>query len=111
MRLKIRTESIVYVIYMIFVINVNYSLFYTDYAPMLQRLLALIAVYYVFVRRGIGRFEKCFIKEFNAFCTSMVLISLLSIFTAAFVYHTGNQSDINQSLVRCFYYVVAFMIA
>lgn len=111
MRLKIRTESIVYVIYMIFVINVNYSLFYTDYAPMLQRLLALIAVYYVFVCRGIGRFEKCFIKEFNAFCTSMVLISLLSIFTAAFVYHTGNRSDINQSLVRCFYYVVAFMIA
>lgn len=111
MRLKIRTGSIVYVIYMIFIINVNYSLFYTNYAPMLQTLLALIAAYYVFVRRGIGRIEKCFIKEFNAFCTPMVLISLLSIFTAVFVHHTSNQSDINQSLVRCYYYVVAFMIA
>ncbi len=108
MQINIKPSKTLYVVYMIFVLNVYYSLFNTNYANQFSVLLAFIGCIYLLRK---GSIEKAFIQDFNAFCIPMIVITLISVLTAKFVHHTTNISDINQSLVRCFLYIVAFIIA
>lgn len=112
MKIKITRDKTIFVIYMIFVLNVTYSVFYSNSARILQIPLAMLGLFYMFVSGGeFGKIRKKSINEFNAFCTPMIIITAISVYTSIAIYHTTNPSDWKQSIVRCFYYVVPFLAA
>lgn len=112
MKMKINWDKTIFVIYMIFVLNVTYSVFYSDSARVLQIPLAMLGLFYMFVAdKGFGKIRVKSINEFNAFCTPMIIITMISVYTSIAVYRTTNPSDWKQSIVRCFYYVVPFLAA
>ena len=112
MKIKIDRSKTIFVIYMIFVLNVTHSIFYSDSARVLQIPLAMLGLFYMLVAdKGFGKIRVKSINEFNAFCTPMIIITMISVYTSIAVYHTTNPSDWEQSIVRCFYYVVPFLAA
>lgn len=112
MKMKINWSKTIFVIYMIFVLNVTHSIFYSDSARVLQIPLAMLGLFYMFVAdKGFGKIRVKSINDFNAFCTPMIIITMISVYTSIVVYHTTNPSDWKQSIVRCFYYVVPFLTA
>lgn len=112
MKIKIDRSKTIFVIYMIFVLNVTHSIFYSDSARVLQIPLAMLGLFYMLVAdKGFGKIRVKSINEFNAFCTPMIIITMISVYTSIAVYHTTNPSDWKQSIVRCFYYVVPFLAA
>ncbi|WP_287085187.1 O-antigen ligase family protein [Blautia sp. LMAG:89] len=112
MKIQINRSKIIFVIYMIFVLNVTHSIFYSNSARALQIPLAMLGLFYMFVAdKGFGKIRVKSINEFNAFCTPMIVITMISVYTSIAVYHTTNPSDWKQSIMRCFYYVVPFLTA
>lgn len=111
MKIKINRAKAIYVLYMVFVLNVTYSIFYSPSARILQVPLAALGIVYMFTSNGFGRLKRITVNEFNAFCTPMIIITAISVFTSIAVYHTSNPSDWKQSIVRCFYYVIPFLAA
>lgn len=110
--MKINRAKTIFVIYMIFVLNVTHSIFYFDSARVLQIPLAMLGLFYILVAdKGFGKIRVKSINEFNAFCTPMIIITIISVYTSIAIYHTTNPSDWKQSIVRCFYYVVPFLAA
>lgn len=110
---RIQIKRIIYVIYMMFILNVTYSVFYTDYANSFAVTFVLFGMLTSTIPRLIhGKLNKQIVRGTKAFLLPMVLIALLSVFTARYVHGTPfNSSDVKQSLLRCFYYIVAFFIA
>lgn len=112
MKIQINRSKTIFVIYMIFVLNVTHSIFYSNSARVLQIPMAMLGLFYMFVAdKGFGKIRVKSINEFNAFCTPMIIITMISVYTSIAVYHTTNPSDWKQSIVRCFYYVVPFLAA
>lgn len=114
--MKIRTISIkkaVYVIYMMFVLNVTYSVFNTAYAYNFAILFALFGVaLYAIPMLVRGKIERKLVRGIVAFLLPMILITGISIITAICVHGSSIYgSDVSQSLLRCIHYCAAFLIA
>lgn len=114
--MKIRTISIkkaVYVVYMMFVLNVTYSVFNTAYAYNFAILFALFGVaLYAIPMLVRGKIERKLARGIVAFLLPMILITGISIITAVCVHGTSIYgSDVSQSLLRCIHYCAAFLIA
>lgn len=114
--MKIRTISIkkaVYVIYMMFVLNVTYSVFNTAYAYNFAILFALFGVaLYAIPMLVRGKIERKLVRGIVAFLLPMILITGISIITAICVHGSSIYgSDVSQSLLRCIQYCAAFLIA
>lgn len=86
--------------------------FHSDSARVLQIPLAMLGLFYMLTAdKGFGKIRVKSINEFNTFCTSMIIITMISVYTSIVVYHTTIPSDYKQSIVRCYYYVVPFLVA
>lgn len=114
--MKIRTISIkkaVYVVYMMFVLNVTYSIFNTAYAYNFAILFALFGVaLYAIPMLVRGKIERKLVRGIVAFLLPMILITGISIITAICVHGSSIYgSDVSQSLLRCIHYCAAFLIA
>lgn len=114
--MKIRTLSIkkaVYVVYMMFVLNVTYSIFNTAYAYNFAILFALFGVaLYAIPMLVRGKIERKLARGIVAFLLPMILITGISIITAVCVHGSSIYgSDVSQSLLRCIHYCAAFLIA
>lgn len=114
--MKIRTISIkkaVYVIYMMFVLNVTYSVFNTAYAYNFAILFALFGVaLYAIPMLVRGKIERKLVRGIVALLLPMILITGISIITAICVHGSSIYgSDVSQSLLRCIHYCAAFLIA
>ena len=83
MKIQINRSKIIFVIYMIFVLNVTHSIFYSNSARALQIPLAMLGLFYMFVAdKGVGKIRVKSINEFNAFCTPMIVITMISVYTS-----------------------------
>ena len=114
--MKIRRKQlckIAYVIYMMFILNVTYSVFNTAYSNLFAVLLVLFGMLISTIPgllRGI--INKQIVQGLKAFLFPMLMVSGVSIFTAVFVHGTSiYDSDVTQSILRCFYYIIAFFVA
>lgn len=108
MKVKVSLKDCIYIICMMFVLNVYYSFFNTRYANQIVELFALFALLYIF--KG-GKVKKSFLYEFKAFCIPMIVVALCSLISMHFVYHTTNSSDYTQSILRLIMYIMSFCIA
>lgn len=110
---RTQIKKAIYVIYMMFILNVTYSFFYTDYANTFAVLFALFGMLISTIPGLInGVLDKRIKQGFAAFLLPMILITMVSVFTARYVHGTPfNSSDVKQSLLRCFYYIIAFFVA
>lgn len=107
---RIQIKKAIYVTYMMFILNVTYSFFYTDYANFFAVAFVLFGMVVSTIPSGV--LDRQIIRGLKAFLLPMVLITMVSVFTARYVHGTPfNSSDVKQSLVRCFYYIVAFFVA
>jgi hypothetical protein len=112
MILKVNWKKILYVVYMIFVINVPYGFFTTDYSVQLSLIMALYGLCIVTLDLiGRHRIDRMLVLGIKAFIIPMGIITIISVICAIKIHHTQNISDVNQSIVRWMRYSYAFMIA
>lgn len=113
MKLRVDLKKWLFIIFMMFVLNVNSSLFYLDYQiyyPFMY-LTAVLCITYLFVEVYRNRVEHLFMEGVKGFLIPMVLVTFVSVVTAIYVYQTTVRGDYTQSLRRLFFLCEDFLIA
>ena len=108
MSLKVNPKKAMYVICMLFILNMNYSLFHTSYVYQIGSLLSILSIIWIMAK---GKIDRMLMDGIVGFVMPMICITLISVTTAIVIYHTGNSSDITQSVWRCILYVKGFILA
>ena len=108
MSLKVNPKKAMYVICMLFILNMNYSLFHTSYVYQIGSLLSILSIIWIMAK---GKIDRMLMDGIVGFVMPMICITLISVTTAIVIYHTGNRGDITQSVWRCILYVKGFILA
>lgn len=100
----------IYVVYMMFVLNVYYSVFRTDYMEHLIFAFAAFGFYPIassFFKEH--RINRLLLEGIKGFLVPMVLVVALSTITSVVFYR--ETQNITSSIMRLIYYIFAFLIA
>lgn len=112
MTLKLDYKKILYVFYMIFIINVPYSLLYTEYYNEFILAFGVIGGILILATTIKNDYlDITFDRAIKGFIIPMGLITLCSCIGAVWIHHTDNHSDITQSVLRWILYCAAIIIA
>lgn len=112
MKLKFDIRKIIYIVYMIFVLNVFYSFFRTTMYLYMTYLFGTIAIgielISIFKRK---RMNNVLWFGLTAFVIPFLVVNIIACLTATIVWHTSYGADITQSLLRVIQIIAAFFIA
>lgn len=97
---------------MIFVLNVFYSFFYTDFSVEFAYILGgFIAALLIINSVLKNRISKELILGLRLFVIPFAAVNLFSCITAELYWHTSYTPDITQSILRIFHITAAYLIA
>ena len=108
---KIDIEKAVYVLVMIFVLNINYSLFHVSsqvHYIIVHAFSILCLVQMVQTKKSE---RKYFYELLRSYFLPLMAVTFLSVITAIMVWHTSVQGDYTQSIRRLFFFFEAALIA
>lgn len=110
--MKISKKTALYVLLIIWILRVYYSPFFTSFAKPIAYIYATyIGICIIINYINNRKVPHIFINGLKTFLIPFFLVTVISILSAAFYYHTENHSDITQSIVRMIDYSTAFLIA
>lgn len=108
MSIKVSPKKSIYVICILFILNMNYSLFHTKYVYFIGAFLSFLCILWILFY---GKIDSVFWDGFWGYIVPMICITAVSIITAVMIHHTSNRSDITQSIWRCLLYSEGFVLA
>lgn len=109
---KVNIKKIIFVLYMIFLMNVTYSWFRTQYDFILLYIFAFFSFGIIILEiYSVNRINNILIDGFVGFILPFIVVTILSVITAVYVHHTQNISDVRQSIIRCIRFICSFLIA
>lgn len=111
MILKIGKNKLLYVIYMMFILNVNYSVFNTSHKYIFSGILFLWCLLLVLANIIRNHYDYVFWSGVEGFVIPMIAVTMLSTLSAILIYHTPVRGDYTQSIIRALHYCEAYTIA